>query len=59
MESTVLKAKSGVTYEIKGFEKDYYKQHTELPSRDSQVYSNLMRKFKHFKALLRSWNIAM
>lgn len=58
-QSKVLKAKSDVTNEIKGFEKDYYKQHTELPTHDNQVYSNLMRKFKQCKALLQSWNITL
>ena len=58
-QSKVLKAKLGVTNEIKGFEKDYYKQHTELPTHDNQVYSILVRKPKHCKALLRSWNITL
>ena len=60
LQVKVLREKSNILKEIEQFEKEYYSEHQELPSKDNnQTYYNLCRKLSRAKALLRSWKISL
>ena len=60
LQVKVLREKSNILKEIERYEKDYYLEHEELPSKaDNQIYYDLCRKLNSAKALLRSWKISL
>ena len=60
LQVKVLREKSNTAEEIERFEKDYYSQHQQLPSKaDNQIKYHLCRKFNSAKALLQSWKLSL
>ena len=57
LQTKVLQQKKSLTADMKEYEKQCFSNNHELPSSNDQTYSDLRRKIKHIKALLRSWSI--